>query len=122
LASGLLTGKYNNGIPEGTRVTLEGFGWLKKHFESDETKQNIEKVKQLSSVSQEMDASVAQLALAWCLKNPNVSTVITGASHVEQVTENLKALDIAPRMNDDVMMRIEEILENKPESEEDFCE
>jgi voltage-dependent potassium channel beta subunit len=121
LASGLLTGKYNNGIPEGTRVTLEGYGWLKEHFESDEAKQNIEKVKQLSSIAQEIDSSVAQLALAWCLKNPDVSTVITGASRVEQVTENLKSLDIVNNMNEDVMRRIDEILQNKPEPEEDFC-
>jgi len=121
LASGLLTGKYNDGIPEGTRVTMEGYGWLRKIFESEETKQNIEKVKQLSSVAQEVDASVAQLALAWCLKNPNVSTVITGASRVEQVKENLVALEVAARLTEDVMARIEEILQNKPESEEDFC-
>jgi voltage-dependent potassium channel beta subunit len=121
LASGLLTGKYNDGIPEGTRMTLEGYGWLKKWFESAETKQNIEKVKQLGALARELNISLAQLALAWCLKNPNVSTVITGASRVEQVDENMKALDIVAFLDANLMERIEEILQNKPEPEEDFC-
>lgn len=121
LASGLLTGKYNNGIPQGTRVTLEGYGWLKEWFESDEVKQNIEKVKLLAQVAQDLNATMAQLALAWCLKNPNVSTAITGASRVEQVTENMKAIDLVPKLDDSVMQRIEDILKNKPSPEEDFC-
>ena len=121
LASGLLTGKYNNGIPEGTRVSLDGYGWLKKWFESEEVKRNIEKVKLLMVVAQDLDVSMAQLALAWCLKNPNVSTAITGASKASQVTENIKALEVVPKMDDGVMNRIEEILQNKPEAEEDFC-
>ncbi len=121
LASGLLTGKYNHGAPEGTRINLEGYGWLKKWFESDETKRNIEKVKQLASISQELGISMAQLALAWCLKNPNVSTVITGASRVEQVIENMKALDVVDKLDLDVQRRIEEILQNKPEPEEAYC-
>jgi voltage-dependent potassium channel beta subunit len=121
LASGLLTGKYNNGIPEGTRITLEGYGWLKKWFESDETRRNIEKVKQLTTIAQDLGVSLAQLALAWCLKNINVSTVITGASHAEQVKENMKALEVVGGLDDTVMARIEEILQNKPEPEEDFC-
>ena len=80
LASGLLTGKYNQGIPEGTRVTLKDYGWLREIFESEETNLRLEKVKQLLPIAEELGCSLAQLALAWCLHNPNVSTVITGAS------------------------------------------
>jgi voltage-dependent potassium channel beta subunit len=120
LASGLLTGKYNNGLPEGTRATLPGYEWLREEFEKPETAQKIEKVKQLVPVAQELGCSLAQLALAWCLKNPNVSTVITGASKVPQVTENMKALDILPKLTPDVMDRIEKILSNKPELVGDF--
>jgi len=121
LASGLLTGKYSGGMPEGTRISLEGFGWLKKWFESAETQQNIEKVKQLSPIAQELGSSTAQLALAWCLKNPNVSTVITGASRAEQVKENMQALKVVDKLDNSIMERIENILQNKPEPEEDFC-
>ena len=120
LASGLLTGKYNNGIPEGTRATLEGYDWLRKRFESDKTRQQIEKVRQLTKVAEEIGCTMAQMALAWCLKNQNVSTVITGASRVSQVHENLKALDVVPLLTTDVMQRIEEILDNRPKGEEDF--
>ena len=121
LASGLLTGKYNNGIPEGTRVSLDGYDWLKKWFESDEVKNNIEKVKLLTVVAQDLGCSMAQLALAWCLKNPNVSTAITGASKAAQVRENMKALEIIPLIDGEIINRIEAILQNKPEGEEDFC-
>lgn len=121
LASGLLTGKYNQGIPEGTRVSLEGYEWLRDWFESEEAKRNIEKVKQLEPIAKELNTSLAKLALAWCLKNPNVSTVITGASKPEQVTENMKALDLYHLLDDAYMTRIDEILANKPEAEEDFC-
>lgn len=121
LASGLLTGKYNQGIPEGTRVSLEGYEWLRDWFESEEAKRNIEKVEQLEPIAKELNTSLAKLALAWCLKNPNVSTVITGASKPEQVTENMKALDLYHLLDDAYMTRIDEILANKPEAEEDFC-
>jgi voltage-dependent potassium channel beta subunit len=121
LASGLLTGKYNNGIPEGTRVTLEGYNWLREWIESDEAKKNIEKVKKLMPISESLGASMAQFALAWCLKNQNVSTVITGASKVEQVKENMKALELVNKLDLNIMQEIEEILQNKPDAEEDFC-
>ena len=122
LASGLLTGKYNQGIPQGTRVSLSGYGWLRDEFESDEGKQRIEKVKLLAPLAQELGCSLAQLGLAWCLKNPNVSTVITGASRAEQVIENMRALEVVEKLNDSVMERIEAILGNKPQAEEDFRE
>jgi len=120
LASGLLTGKYNDGLPEGTRATLPGYEWLREEFEKPETAQKIEKVKQLVPIAQELGCTLAQLALAWCLKNRNVSTVITGASKAAQVTENMKALDVTPKVTSGVMDRIEQILNNKPELVGDF--
>ena len=120
LASGLLTGKYNTGIPTGTRATLEGYEWLRERFENDEAKRNIEKVKQLALVAQDLGCSIAQLAIAWCLKNPNVSTVITGASKAPQVVENMKTLDVVAKLTSDVMERIETILANKPAPIPDF--
>ena len=120
LASGLLTGKYNNGMPEGTRASLPGYEWLREEFEKPETAQKIEKVKQLVPIAQDLGCTLAQLGLAWCLKNPNVSTVITGASKVAQVTENMKALDVLPKLTADVMDHIEQILNNKPELVGDF--
>lgn len=120
LASGLLTGKYNQGIPEGTRATLKGYEWLKEEFESEETKTNLVKVQQLMPIAAELGCSMAQLALAWCLKNPNVSTVITGASKASQVVENMAALEVVPKLTDDVMQRIEAVLDNRPEGEPDY--
>ena len=114
LASGLLTGKYNEGMPEGTRATLEGYEWLRTRFEDEEAIQSIQKVGQLMPIAKEIGASMAQMALAWTLKNPNVSTTITGASRVEQVVENMKAIDFVEKLTPDIMERIEEILENKP--------
>ena len=119
LASGLLTGKYNQGIPEGTRATLPGYEWLRDNFTNEEALENIEKVKLLMPVADELGFSMAQLALAWCLKNPNVSTVITGASRASQVVENMKALECAEKLSPEIMERIESILKNKPEPEED---
>jgi voltage-dependent potassium channel beta subunit len=120
LASGLLTGKYNDGMPAGTRASLPGYEWLRKQFESPTGQARIEKVRRLTPIAGELGCSMAQMALAWCLKNPNVSTVITGASRPEQVTENIKALDVVPRLTPEVMQRIEEILANKPEGERDY--
>ena len=120
LASGLLTGKYNDGIPDGTRVTLDGYEWLRKDFEGEGIKADIAKVRQLTLIADEIGCSMAQLALAWCLKNPNVSAVITGASRVEQVIENMKALDFQDDLTEDVMARIETILDNKPRQDTDF--
>jgi voltage-dependent potassium channel beta subunit len=119
LASGLLTGKYNQGIPTDTRATLKGYEWLLKEFQSQETQGKIEKVKQLEPVAAELGCTLPQLAIAWCLKNPHVSTVITGASRVQQVRENLVALEVAGKLAEDVMDRIEGILGNRPEPLQD---
>ena len=115
LASGLLTGKYNDGIPDGSRLTLEGYDWLRSMFESEEWQQRLEKVRELSKIAEELGTNMARLAIAWCLKNPNVSTVILGASRVEQVHDNLKALDVVEQLSDDVMEKIESVLDNKPQ-------
>ena len=120
LASGLLTGKYNQGIPSGTRATLDGYEWLRKKFESTEAQLQLEKVGKLIPIAEEIGCTMGQLALAWCLKNPNVSTVITGASRKQQVQENMVALDVTEKLTPDIMQRIEEILENKPKPETDF--
>ncbi len=115
LASGLLTGKYSQGMPPGSRATLKGYEWLQESF----TPERIEKVRQLQFLAAELGCSMAQLALAWCLKNPNVSTAIIGASRPEQVTENMEALEVVPRLTSDVMSRIEDVLKNKPVQDED---
>lgn len=120
LASGLLTGKYNRGWPKGTRIDLPGFEWLKEQFESEESLQQIEKVRQLAPIADELGCTLAQLALAWCLKNPYVSTVITGASKPEQVVQNMQALEVVPKLTDEIMARIEDVLQNKPEPVPDF--
>lgn len=120
LASGLLTGKYNQGIPQGTRATLAGYEWLRKNFESEAALQAIEKVKQITPIAEELDCTMAQMALAWCLKNPNVSTVITGASRKEQVVENMRALEVADRLSPELMEKIETVLQNRPKPEEDY--
>ncbi len=120
LASGLLTGKYIKGIPDGTRATLEGYGWLKPRFDDQEALSRIKKVNQMKPIADELGCTMAQLALAWCLKNPDVSTVITGASKVNQIVENIKSIDIVDKLTEDVMESIEDILVNKPEGERDW--
>lgn len=115
LASGVLTGKYNQGIPAGSRAALKGYEWV---GESLATPDRIEKVKQLAPLAAELGCSLAQLALAWCLKNPNVSTVITGASRATQVHENMKAIEVAPQLTDELIEQIEGILGNKPKEDE----
>jgi aryl-alcohol dehydrogenase-like predicted oxidoreductase len=111
LASGVLTGKYNSGIPADSRATLKGYEWLKNEVITPE---RIAKVKQLEPISADLGGTLAQMALAWCLKNPNVSTVITGASRPEQVRDNMQALDVMPKLTNEVMERIEAVLGNKP--------
>jgi voltage-dependent potassium channel beta subunit len=120
LASGLLTGKYNEGIPEDSRLNLEGYEWLREMYESEEGQRNINKVRQLTKIAKDIGCSMAQLALAWCLKNPHVSTVITGASKPEQVNQNMAAMDVVNKLDEGVMNKIEEILANKPSGEPDF--
>lgn len=121
LASGLLTGKYNDGVPEGSRLDLEKYSWLRKRLlETESGRAKLEKVKQLAPVAEDLGISMPQLALAWCLKNKNVSTVITGASKVDQVKQNMKTMDVIDKVDDEVMEKVESILDNKPKGAEDF--
>lgn len=115
LASGILTGKYNDGIPEDSRVNLEGYEWLRKSLMSEKGQQRVAKVRELTAVAEDLNTNMARLAIAWCLKNPNVSTVILGASRLEQLEDNLKAAEVVQQLTDDVMERITEILDNDPE-------
>lgn len=120
LASGVLTGKYNDGIPADSRVNLKDYQWLKEQFESPEGKAKIEKVKQLVPIADELGCTMAQLGIAWCARHPYVSTVITGASKPAQVVENMKALDVLPKLTDRVLKRIEGVLQNEPRQPYDF--
>ncbi len=114
LASGLLTGKYSNGIPEDSRVNLPGYGWLKRNVESPEGQEKIRKAAELQKIADEIGHSLTNMSIAWCAANPNVSTIILGASRMSQLTENLKALDVLPALTPEVMEKIEAILGNKP--------
>ncbi|TDI50639.1 MAG: aldo/keto reductase [Acidobacteria bacterium] len=120
LASGILTNKYSGGIPAGSRMTLPAYDWLRERMESPEGKQQIEMAAALKPVADDLGCSMAQLAIAWCLKNPRVSTVILGASRVEQLDENLAALNVVESLDNEVMDRIETILDNKPKLPEQF--
>ncbi len=111
LASGLLSGKYNAGIPEGSRFSLQGFDWLKDRWMQE---QLLQKVRQLGELAAELGVSQAALSIAWCIRNPQVTTAILGATRKEQLTENLKALEVLPLLTEDVMNRIETIVQNKP--------
>ena len=100
----MLTGKYRDGIPEGSRAALDGYGWLAEQMTDSEA---IVRIEQLRPIADRLGCSMARLALAWCTKHPMVSTVITGASRVEQVVQNFEALDVIPLLTDDVMAEIE---------------
>jgi voltage-dependent potassium channel beta subunit len=113
LASGLLTGKYNSAMPSDTRLTIEGMDWLKERtFGVDNSR--LEKTKQLDKLAKDLGTSLPKLAIAWCVKNPNVSTAILGASKPEQLKETVTSLEVLPLLTSEVMDKIEEILKNKP--------
>ncbi|KAK7403909.1 hypothetical protein QQX98_010316 [Neonectria punicea] len=116
LASGLLTGKYNDGIPEDSRFATnkEFFSDTAKKLQSEEGQAKIEKVRKLTAVAERLGGTTAQLALAWCIKNPNVSTVILGATKVAQIEDNCKALEISDKITPEVLQEIEAILDNTP--------
>jgi len=111
LASGLLSGKYNDGVPEGSRFALSGFDWLKDRWMKEDF---LGKTRSLSKLANETGISLPQLSIAWCLKNPNVTTVILGATNKNQLHENLKSLDAVPKLNEEVMQKIEDIVQTKP--------
>ncbi|MEP5566688.1 MAG: aldo/keto reductase [Halioglobus sp.] len=110
LASGALTGKYLDGIPDNSRASLPGYEWLRERMvESDRGQERMQKVAKLLPLAQELGVSLSQLAIAWCLQNPNVSTVILGASRVAQLEENLKALEAGPLLTDEVLAKLTSI-------------
>ncbi len=111
LASGLLSGKYNDGIPEGSRFGLTGFDWLKDRWMKDDM---LNKVKGLAALAKELGISMAELSIAWCIKNPNVTTAILGATKKEQLLENLKAAKAVEKLDTAVMQQIEDIVQTKP--------
>ena len=111
LASGVLSGKYNDGFPADTRLNIEGLEWLK---DTVLVEKNLNTVKKLSAFAQEIGTTMPLLALAWCLKNDHVSTMILGASKTSQLQENLKVFEVIPLLTEEVMTKIEDILENKP--------
>ncbi|KZS93331.1 Aldo/keto reductase [Sistotremastrum niveocremeum HHB9708] len=120
LAGGILTGKYNNGIPPGTRFDdhKEFFKGVINSFNDESGKEQFDKVRKLSELAEkELGCKVAHLALAWVAQNPNTSTVILGASRPEQITENLKALEVIPKLTPEVLKKIEEIVGTAPEQE-----
>jgi voltage-dependent potassium channel beta subunit len=113
LSSGLLSGKYNDGVPEDNRLHIQGMDWLKERTLGENAK--IEKTKHLTALAKELGVSVAQLSIAWVLKNPHVSTAILGASKKEQLIDNLKSLDVLPLLTHEIMDKIELIVDNKPQ-------
>ena len=111
LASGFLTGKYLQGIPEGSRLSYETFGWLKDLCLQEE---KIAKLKKLIKLAEELGVSLPSMAIAWTIANPHVTTAILGASKAEQLKENLKAMDVLPMLTPEILSQIEHILNNKP--------
>lgn len=115
LASGLLTGKYNDSIPEGSRLTASGYGWLAAVLDKWHAEGKIEKVRALTIFAEKtFQCTVGQLALAWCVKNKNVSTVLLGATKPEQLVENFGCLAVAERMTPEHLLQIDELLGNAP--------
>ena len=112
LASGLLTGKYNNADPKDTRLNIEGMDWLKEKTLGDQSR--IEKTKKLDVLAKELGTTLPKMSIAWTVKNPDVSTTILGASKVEQLKETLTSLEVLPLLTNEVMAKIETILNNKP--------
>ena len=111
LASGLLTGKYNHGFPSNSRVYVKGYEWLKEEFESEKTIQKIGKVKELQLIAERLEISLTQLSLGYCLKNPNVSTIILGATKKEQLEENLTTLNLIDKITDNTIKDINKVLD-----------
>jgi voltage-dependent potassium channel beta subunit len=115
LASGILTGKYDQGVPKDSRMALPDYQWLRERLESAEGQEQVGKTRELGAVARDLGISTAQLAIAWCLLNQNVSTVILGATRPQQLTETLQSLAAVPKLTTDVVERIEAIVANRPE-------
>jgi voltage-dependent potassium channel beta subunit len=120
LASGLLTGKYNNGMPNDSRANLPGYEWLRDIMMGDQGRARIEKIKELAKIADGAGMPIHHMALLWCLANPRVSTVILGASKIEQLHDNLSVLKSREKMTADVMAAIEDVMGNKPAAPQRF--
>ncbi|MBE0553239.1 MAG: aldo/keto reductase [Rhodobacteraceae bacterium] len=120
LASGLLTGKYNDGVPQDARAALKGYEWLREMIEGQEGRARVEKVKGLAKLAGQAGMPLHHMALLWCLQNPRVSTVILGASRLSQLHDNLKALDRKAAMPPDLMAAIEGVVQNRPADPQRF--
>ncbi len=121
LAGGILTNKYSEGIPDGSRFSLEKYSWLReKRLDTPEGRDKVAKSVKLKKIASQMGVTLPRMAIAWCLKNPNVSSVILGASKPEQLRENLKAPEVLPLLTEDIIKQIEEVVDNKPSGEKDW--
>ncbi|XP_055085180.1 LOW QUALITY PROTEIN: voltage-gated potassium channel subunit beta-2-like [Periophthalmus magnuspinnatus] len=115
LASGLITGKYNHGVPQRSRATVQGYSWLRERLCSDEGKKQLSKVQELHQVAESLNCTPAQLAIAWCLRSGGVSSVLLGVSNVEQLQENLGSIKVLSLLDESVLSQIDRLLGNKPE-------
>ena len=111
LASGLLTGKYNNGIPENSRLALPEMSWLKDKVMADD---RIKRIKNLDEIAKELGVSLAELSIGWCIKNPHVTTAILGATKKQQLIDNLKAIDVMNKLTPEILGKIDDVMQTKP--------
>uniref|UniRef100_A0A8C7GJ57 Potassium voltage-gated channel subfamily A regulatory beta subunit 1 n=1 Tax=Oncorhynchus kisutch TaxID=8019 RepID=A0A8C7GJ57_ONCKI len=120
LACGIITGKYQNGIPETSRASMKSYQWLKEKIVSEDGRKQQAKLKELGHIAEKLGCTLPQLAVAWCLRNEGVSSVLLGSSSPEQLTENLGAIQFLPKMTSHVVSEIDHILENKPYSKKEY--
>uniref|UniRef100_A0A9J7XYX7 Potassium voltage-gated channel subfamily A regulatory beta subunit 1 n=2 Tax=Cyprinus carpio TaxID=7962 RepID=A0A9J7XYX7_CYPCA len=120
LACGIITGKYENGIPESSRAAMKSYQWLKDKIVSEDGRKQQAKLKELSHIAEKLGCTLPQLAVAWCLRNEGVSSVLLGTSNAEQLTENLGAIQVLPKMTSHVVSDIDHILGNRPYSKKDY--
>uniref|UniRef100_A0A8C0EXZ4 Voltage-gated potassium channel subunit beta-1 n=1 Tax=Bubo bubo TaxID=30461 RepID=A0A8C0EXZ4_BUBBB len=120
LACGIISGKYGNGVPESSRAALKCYQWLKEKIVSEEGRKQQVKLKDLSPIAERLGCTLPQLAVAWCLRNEGVSSVLLGSSNPEQLIENLGAIQVLPKMTSHIVNEIDNILGNKPYSKKDY--
>uniref|UniRef100_A0A671M4B1 Voltage-gated potassium channel subunit beta-1-like n=1 Tax=Sinocyclocheilus anshuiensis TaxID=1608454 RepID=A0A671M4B1_9TELE len=120
LACGIITGKYENGIPESSRAAMKSYQWLKDKIVSEDGRKQQAKLKELGHIAEKLGCTLPQLAVAWCLRNEGVSSVLLGTSNAEQLTENLGAIQVLPKMTSHVVSDIDHILGNRPYSKKDY--
>ncbi|XP_029026572.1 voltage-gated potassium channel subunit beta-1a isoform X3 [Betta splendens] len=120
LACGIITGKYENGIPESSRASMKSYQWLKEKIVSEDGRKQQAKLKELNHIAEKLGCTLPQLAVAWCLRNEGVSSVLLGTSNPEQLTENLGAIQVLPKMTSHVVSEVDHILGNRPYSKRDY--